>query len=248
MAKKATTSSKKKVSSKTTIKKPTKKPARASKAKTIAMAMPMSDMKDVAVSQTSPMSNKWWTIAAVVVLALGVGAYYGKGLAVAALVNGRPISRLRVISELEKASGKEVMDGLITQELVAQAAQKQHIVISDQEADAEFQKLADQVKAQGQDIDQLLSLQGLTREALKKQIKLQKAVERLAGADAVEITDDEVAKYLSDNSSLFPKNLKADELKMRAADQLKRQKVQEKVQAYVEQMQQSAKVQYFVNY
>ena len=63
------------------------------------------------------------------IIALGALAYIYKGLLIVATVNGSPISRLAIIQKLEKASGKNLLDSLITEKLVQNVAKIKGIVI-----------------------------------------------------------------------------------------------------------------------
>jgi len=64
------------------------------------------------------------------VVVLVVAAFLLKGLFIAALVNGQPISRFTVISELEKQSGKQALTSLVNQTLIFQEAKKKNITVS----------------------------------------------------------------------------------------------------------------------
>ncbi|MDP2649265.1 MAG: hypothetical protein Q8P10_00315, partial [bacterium] len=59
-----------------------------------------------------------------IVVILAVGAFFLKGLFVAALVNGEPITRVAIISELEKQGGKQALSSLVNQVLILQEAKK----------------------------------------------------------------------------------------------------------------------------
>lgn len=239
MAKKSTTKTKSVAAKTSKTVKPTKRKT-APKTKVVELgSMPEPVMEN---------TNRRWYVVGLVILALGVAAYYLKGYAIAAMVNGQPVSRISVIRELEKMDDGQVLDGIITQTLIAQAAKKAGITADPAAADEELKNIEEQVKTQGQDLDQLLAMQGMTRDTLKEQISIQKTVEKLAGADTVTVTDEEVKKFATDNASLFPKTLKPEELTARASDQLKRQKVQEKIQAYIEELRTAAKIEYLVNY
>ena len=54
---------------------------------------------------------------------MAIAFFFGfvlRGAFIAAAVNGRPISRFKVIRELEKRQGMTTLDGLITEELIKQ--------------------------------------------------------------------------------------------------------------------------------
>src|SRR3989338_6349992 len=118
----------------------------------------------VILTPSSPRRSVPWMFLAGIVLALGLAAYYLKGYVIAAMVNGQPISRLSVIREMEKVDGGQVLDGIITQTLIAQAAKKAGTTVDEAAVDAEMQNIETQVKAQNQDLDQLLTMQSMTRD------------------------------------------------------------------------------------
>ena len=186
-------------------------------------------------------------IAGAVIVILAV-AYFAKGLFIAAMVNGSPITRMQVIHQLEKAGGKSALETLITRKLIVDAAKKQGIMVTDEEVAVEIKKVEVQVQGAGQGLtlDAVLLQRGMTRDDLKTQIVLQKQVEKLLG-DKVSVTDLEVDKYITDNKVTLPK---AEEAADRAQikDQIKQQKISSQGQAYVESLRTGSAVSYFVKY
>src|SRR3989344_3487745 len=67
--------------------------------------------------QKMPRYQQWLLV--LILVAIGL-AYYFKGFFVAALVNGQPILRWSVITEVEKQGGQEVLDRKITEALIFQ--------------------------------------------------------------------------------------------------------------------------------
>jgi len=182
----------------------------------------------------------------VVIIALGVLAYFYKGLFIAATINGSPISRLTIIQKLEKASGKKLLDSLITEKLVQNEANAKKIVVSNDEINGEIKKIEDQIIAQSSTLDAALAAQGMTMEDLKKQIILQKEVEKLV-ADKINVTDEEVAQYIKDNQVSIPKGQEAatnDQIK----NELRNQKLNKEAVALITTLKSQAKIRYFVNY
>jgi len=182
----------------------------------------------------------------VVIITLGVLAYFYKGLFIAATVNGSPISRLAIIQKLEKASGKNLLDSLITEKLIQDEANAKKIVVSNDEINAEIKRIEDQITAQGGTLDAALSAQGMSMDDLKKQIILQKEVEKLV-ADKINVTDEEVAQYIKDNKISIPEGQEAatnDQVK----NELRSQKLNKEAVALITTLKSQAKIRYFVNY
>ncbi|MGB9706823.1 MAG: SurA N-terminal domain-containing protein [Microgenomates group bacterium] len=119
-------------------------------------------------------------IAGLVVFILVTSGYLLKNELVVATVNGQPISRFTLIRELEKNSGKQALESLIGKTLILQEAKRQNVSVGQQEIDQEMKKLEENFKSQGQDLEQLLAFQGMTKASLEEQIRLQKTAEKLA--------------------------------------------------------------------
>ncbi len=190
-------------------------------------------------------SIKTASIVAVLII-LGALAYVYKGLFIAATIDGSPISRLTIIKKLEKASGKSLLESLIVEKLIQNEANAKKIVVSNDEIDAEFKKIEGQVSMQGGTLDEALSKQGMTRNDLKKQIILNKEIEKLLG-DKINVTDEEIGQYIKDNKISIPNGQEAairDQIK----DGLRNQKLNAQAQSLIAQLKSKAKIQYFVNY
>jgi foldase protein PrsA len=181
------------------------------------------------------------------VIVLGILGYFFKSLFVAALVNGQPITRLAVVKELEKRSGQETVDNLITEALILQEAKKQKVSVSKDEVNSEVKELEETFTAQGQNLDELLLAQGMDRAELEHQIRVQKMIEKMVGKD-IEVTDEEINQYLEDNEELLPQDQKPEDLRETVKQQLQQQKLSSKVQTWLEEIRQKASIRYIVNY
>ena len=197
------------------------------------------------VVNTNARNPRLWIGLAIVVLA--VLAFAFKGLFVAAVVNGQPISRLAVIQQLEQQNGKQALDSLVTQTLIFDEAKKQKVTVSQSDVDADLKRINDALKAQGQTLDTALAARGLSKNDLIQQITLQKLVEKMVGKN-VKVTDDDVAKYIDTNKDNLPQDLSEDQLKAQVKQQLQQQQLQEKTQTFVANLQKKAKISYFVGY
>jgi parvulin-like peptidyl-prolyl isomerase len=188
--------------------------------------------------------RNWLIPALIVIFALG---YMLKSYLVAATVNGQPITRLAVISELEKQGGKKVLDAIVTKTLIDQEAKKKGIKISQKEIDEEISKIEKNISAQGMSLDDALKSQGMTRDTLKEEIELQLTLEKLVG-NAQKPTDKEVEDY----RAMQLEQAEGDETQVMPREQveamLTQQKQQENLQTFVENLRKQAKVNYFVQY
>jgi hypothetical protein len=226
------------------------KTARSSRSKVVATS-PTEDTNTV-VSQQPEREHRALRIKkSYFVTALGIIIFAGlvyllRNLIVAATVNGQPISRLAVVSELEKQGGKQALDSLITKTLIVQEARRKNVVVSQTDIDAEMKKINDNLAKQGQKLDQVLQLQGMTRDQLVEQIKLQKMIEKMVGNTTV--TDKDVADYIASNKDSLPQDQDAKAQAANIKTQLQQQKLNEKAQKFLEDLRAKAKINRFVSY
>jgi len=172
------------------------------------------------------------------------GLYYVKGFFVSAIVNGQPISRFTVISQLEKMQGAQVLDNKITEALIAQEAKNRGIKITDSDVSEEIDRIDSQLQGQGQSLEAALTTQGMTREDLKYQLKLQLQLEKMVAGD-VSVPDEEIVKFIEENGQYFPTNLDEVGKKDFALTQLKQQKQGEAVQTFLKDLRDKANIKMF---
>lgn len=183
-----------------------------------------------------------------VIVAVLLLAFLFKGLFVVALVNGQPISRLNVIKNLEKRGGKDELSQLISQALILQEAKKdKNLVVTDQELNDAVKKIEESISKQGQNLDQLLQSQGMSRNDFLNQVRIQKIIEKKFAKD-IKVTDQEIDDYIEKNKATIPETMKPEEVKTSVRQQLEQQKLAEKFQPWLGQLQKSAKINYLVNY
>lgn len=170
--------------------------------------------------------------------------YYFKSAFVSATVNGKPITRIQVIRDLEKRAGKQALDSLITKSIIDQKAKEAGIKVSEQDIDQEIVKIEETLKSQGQEIEQFLSMQGLTLQDIKEQINIQLKLERLL-ADKLNVSDSEIDSFIETNSSFFTEEQKSQpNFRESIKDQVKSQKMSEIGQTYIEELRKSADIKY----
>ncbi len=186
-------------------------------------------------------------IVILVFLLLAFGVYYFKSLFVAATVNGLPIRRYSVINQLEDLYGQQVLDSLITKELIKQEARNKNITVNDSELDQEISNIEKQFSASGQSLDDTLALQNMSRETFREQIFLQKLVEKLLG-DKINVADEEVDKYIEENKEFFPEGSDPDALREDVFNQLKQDKLSTEFQTWIQEIRQNSSINYFVEY
>ena len=187
-------------------------------------------------------------LATLVILIIAFAAGYSlKSVFFAAKVNGVPITRAQIRKEAEKTQGSQILENKISEILIQQEAKKQKIEISEEELASEISGIEDSVKAQGQDLDTLLTLQGMTREDLNKQMKLQLVIEKILSSQ-VSVADEEVDAYIQSNADNFPEDTDFEAIKGTIKDQLLQQKLSQSFNAWLEGLKSEASIEYFVEY
>jgi len=181
-----------------------------------------------------------------VVLIISALLYTYRSVFIAATVDGSVISRLAIIHELESKSGKAALDSIITEKLIGSEALKKQVTVSDDEINGVITNIEDQVKGQGSTLDEALKQQNMTLDDLKKQIVIQKELEKLL-ADKIAVSDDEVAKYITDNKVSIPAG-QEDDYKSQIKSYLEQQKLSTESQTFIDSLKSQASIHYFVNY
>ncbi|MCA9360525.1 SurA N-terminal domain-containing protein [Candidatus Kaiserbacteria bacterium] len=183
-------------------------------------------------------------VALVAVLVVGA-ILYTQGFVTAAKVNGQSISRLSVVSELEDQAGATVLDSMISDILIEQAATEAGVTVTDADVATEIVAIESQITTQGGTLDEVLVQQGLNRESLTKQIRMQKLLEALLSSDIV-VTEEEIDAFLEANGPV-PEG-QEEAARAQVAEQLRSQKFSTAAQSYVTGLRTKANIQYLVNY
>jgi hypothetical protein len=178
---------------------------------------------------------------ALVILVLGLIAIFvsNKGLLVAAIVDGKPIFRWELNRVLVSRFGKQTLEGIISERLIAEESAKAGVSVSQAEIDAKTKTLVDSLGG-GMTIDQLLAYQGMTRSDFENQLRLQLTVEKLLGKDIV-ISNDEVTNYIATNSATLAATDAAG-LQEEARQAILSERINEKLQPWFTQLKANAKI------
>ena len=169
--------------------------------------------------------------------------YFKKSWFVVAWVNNRPITRFEFNHQLEQQYGKKVLESLINQKLINQEAKKQKINITDEQIQESIEKIEESLSGQIS-LDDALKAQGITREQLNSDMKLQLTIEKLV-SQGIEISDEEIAGYFKENKELFTATEEGKQ-KEEAINNLRQQKINEKFQGWLENLNNAAKILRFI--
>jgi len=162
-----------------------------------------------------------------------------KGYILVAIVNNKPIFRMQLDQAMMSRFGKQTLEGMISEELIAKEAGRLGVTITQEE----INKQEDEVlKSFGGkvNLDELLKFQGTTKAEFDSQIKLQLLVNRMMEKD-VTVTDEEIATYKETNKAIMVSSDEAD-LTEEARKTLIEQKVNEKIQPWFTELKNKAKI------
>lgn len=192
----------------------------------------------------TPRQKKMIAIAAIIVIPLAAFFYF-KSHFIAAVVDGKPISRLRVVQELERQGGKTVLEGLITDALIENESKERGITVSEGEIDDEVNKIKASVTEMGGTFEAALAEKGFTEESLRSSVALQLKMRKLL-AEQIAVTDDEIEQYIVENEIELPEV--PEVLKEQIRKELEEQKFSQEIQGLIAQLKAKADITYYVNY
>ncbi|MBI5122391.1 SurA N-terminal domain-containing protein [Candidatus Roizmanbacteria bacterium] len=182
----------------------------------------------------------------IALLVLGL-IYFSAKFFLVASVNGQLINRLTIIKELEKQGGKKTLDVVILETLINQEAKKRKVIVSQKDIDAEIQKIEANVTAQGSTLDQLLQQQGMKKSDLTEEVKIQLLVSKMVGEN-INVTDKEIDDFIESQKKQPSSNPDQEFPREQVKQQIKQQKLQKKIQAFVADLKDKAKINYFIKY
>ena len=182
-----------------------------------------------------------------VVILIIILAYYFRGTFIAAIVNGQPITRFELTNTLDQQFGKQTLNSLITKTLILQEAKKENVTVSDSEVNNQIKAIQASLSKNGQNLLQVLALQGMTKQDLIENIRIQKLIDKMIGKN-ITVTDKEVNDYIKKNKASIPANEKPSDVKTKVKQQLTQQKLSGKYQTWIANLQKNAKINYFVSF
>ena len=183
----------------------------------------------------------------IAVLVILAALYFFRSLFVVAFVNGKPVSRFGFDRTLEKQGGQRVLDNIVTEMLINQEAKKQNVTASQADLDQKFTEIDNQLKTQGQGLDAALAANGQTRADFDSQMKTQIVLEKMLGKD-ISVTDEEINSYFTENKATFDKGATLESEKANIKNTLLQQKLSEKLQPFLQDLQSKAKILYFIKF
>ncbi len=162
-----------------------------------------------------------------------------KGYVVAAVVNGKPIFRWEVNTQLMSRFGQQTLESMITERLIAEAALKEGIAVTQTDIDAKITSITATL-GPNVNLDQLLTYQGMTRTDFEHQVRLQLTVGKVLGK-GVAVEESEIDTFLKNNREVMTATDEAG-LRLEARESLVSQKTSEKMQPWLMELRDNAKI------
>ncbi|MBI2404924.1 SurA N-terminal domain-containing protein [Candidatus Gottesmanbacteria bacterium] len=162
-----------------------------------------------------------------------------KGLLLAAIVNGKPVFRWDLNRVLVSRFGQQTLENMISEELIADAAKKAGVAVSQAEIDAKEKELVDSLGGNVK-IEDLLKYQGMTKNDFDDQIRLQLTVQKVLGKDIV-ISENDIDNFIATSSAMLRATDPAG-LKEEARQAILDKKIGEKLQPWFLELKQKANI------
>lgn len=192
-------------------------------------------------------NNSFLTKKNMILLAILLIAILGwkfKGQFIAATVNGQPISRMELNSQLEKKFGSQVLDNLVNERLIMGAARQKGVFVTADEIDKKVKEIETRLVGKIT-LDDALKAQGLTKEDFKRQIEIQVSIDKLFEKEST-VSSTEIDDYISKNSQTFKSATDPAQMKSQVNDILKQQKVSEVFDIWFADIKKNAKVNKYI--
>lgn len=158
---------------------------------------------------------------------------------VVAMVDGKPITIFSYYSALDKKYGNDTKQQLISEQLIANEAQRRGVTVSDDDINSQVKQIETQASGSG-NLNQILAQQGLTRDEFIKQIRLQSMIKKMFAKEAT-VSSKEVDQYIQQNKSQLPDPVD-DATKTSIRAQLEQQKLVQAFQTWLSQTSNSNRV------
>lgn len=192
-------------------------------------------------------NNKPFIIAVTIVMLAFLSGYFIKNSLIAATVNGKTIWRYGLIKQLENYYGTNILNTTIEQELIKQEAEDKNIEVTKEEVGAKIKEIETSMSSSGQTLDEALQESGMTRKDLEDNYRLNLIIEKILSG-RIQVTDEEVQKYIDDNSESFPEGTDMESIKTIIVEQLKQQKMSTEYQSFINELKEKAEIKTVVKY
>lgn len=225
-----------------------KKTTRQNSTKKITKALPKKSNKEGVVETISKVSgqkiNAFPLVFVLMVAILGLLGYLFRDRIFAATINGKPIFRYELNQKMTKTYGKETLENLIVEKLIAEEAAKNNVVVTEQEIEDEVNRISESLGPDTK-LEDVLSFQGMTLEDLKEQLRLKIQVNKILNNE-VTVSDEEINDYVKNNAQMLTATDSAEQ-KNEARDLLMEQKINQAFATWIDEVIKNSKITRYLN-
>ncbi len=175
----------------------------------------------------------------VALLALSALVLANKSLFLAAVVNGKPVFSWELNRVLVDRYGKQTLEGMISEKLIAGEAQKNNVVMNPAEVSTREEEIVKGLGG-GMSLEEILKIQGLSKDEFDRQITLQLTVQKILGKDLT-ITNADIDNFIATNRATLVATEEAS-LRMEAKQAILDAHIGEKLQPWFNELKTKAKI------
>lgn len=172
-------------------------------------------------------------------LALSALFLANKSLLMAAVVDGKPVWSWELNRVLVDRYGKQTLEGIISEKLIAGEAQKNKVVMNPVEVSAREEEIVKGLGG-GMSLEEILKIQGLSKDEFDRQITLQLTVQKILGKDLT-ITDADIDNFIATNRATLVATETAS-LRMEAKQSILDAHIGGKLQPWFNELKSKAKI------
>lgn len=164
-------------------------------------------------------SNKWPLWIVLVLLVLSLTACQTQNGEIVAKVNGDVISKDEFYQEMVKAGGKQLLERLIDQKLIQQAADEKGVKVTDKQVNEKLDEMKEQFGGEAA-FQMYLAQFGMTEDLIKQDVRNQLLIEGILGPE-IEISEEEMKAYFEENKDVLgePEQVKARHILVETEEQ-----------------------------
>ncbi|WP_185805428.1 peptidylprolyl isomerase [Bacillus canaveralius] len=146
-----------------------------------------------------------------------------------ATVDGEPIKEAELNKMLVDLYGKQALDSLISNKIVALEAKKQKITVSDKEKEAELKTLMDTYGGK-EAFNEQLKMSGISKASIEEEIDMYLLTRKLL-KDKIAISEEEMQTYFDENKAQFAEEEQVKARHILVEDQKTAEEVKAKLNA-----------------
>lgn len=188
-----------------------------------------------------------WKIGSTFAAILMLGFLYKKNIIAFAFVNGEAISLTDTIQLIRTGYSPQVFDAFMTEKLVEIEARKRGIIVSKEEIEKDIRRIEEDLALQGKTLTEVLVNSDQSLEDFQRNVKFHLTVYKLL-SDNVEITPEEVDKYIKENDYIFSSPKERVEVEKEVEELLFKEKLSAEYDKWIRDVKAGSEIDYLVHF